>query len=296
MAHSMVDLQVKVSNLEKSNCKWIILFVSLINYCSSSSVFHCSFVVCRDGSCTGAESCLGATIGSVVGPSCTDSDGIFSCSSAEIGSVDLSCNGFASCFGAKLSGVDLINSCKAKVSCQTAKANGEIDELNDCCNEENQCQSIKDGLDIVNAGCVSYSYMCTFSACRSRRSQTTHFLSFKTYDSLMHQAKCPRVCPLSHLHPRVQVLPVLSRLIRHQSVKSPVKFPRLSLVKAASPRWYPLILLLQVLSQAQVQQRVARSTMRRPKPPRSIPETCQASQTCWRICQVVTCLLMRRKL
>ena len=169
VALSMVDLQAKVSNLEKSNCMWIILFVSLINYCSSSSLFHCSFVfvVCRDGSCTGPDSCLGATIGSVVGPSCTE---------------------LGSCLSAQFNGVDLINSCNAKVSCNSANGNEVFDELIDCCNKlieidfkvKGQCQS-KGGLDIVDVGCVSVlcnvltAFVCLFIC------QMTHFLSIITY-------------------------------------------------------------------------------------------------------------------
>ena len=131
------------------------MFVSLIN-CSSSSLFHCSFVVCRDGSCGNNIACLNANIGHVVGPSCTGQQ--FSCTGATIGSVDSSCKDIGSCASTQLSGVDLINSCNADSSCGGANGNGEIAELIDCCNDDDyQCRS-KDGLDIVNAGCVSY--MC----------------------------------------------------------------------------------------------------------------------------------------
>jgi len=136
-------------------CMFIILFVSLIN-CSSSSLFHCSFVVCRDGSCGSTNACLAASIDCVVGPSCKNQQ---SCVGATIGSVDSSCNGngINGCFGAELSGVDLINSCNAFRACLATSGDGAFDELIDCCNEDDQC-FIKDGLDIVNAGCVSY--MC----------------------------------------------------------------------------------------------------------------------------------------
>ena len=138
------------------------MFVSLIN-CSSSSLFHCSFVVCKDGSCRVSSTtsivgraCRDATIPYVVGPSCT---GEQSCLQANIGSVDSSCIGIASCGGAQLSGVDLINSCNAKVSCNAANANGEIAELIDCCNNvDGQCQGEVGRINIVAAGgssCVS---------------------------------------------------------------------------------------------------------------------------------------------
>ena len=135
------------------------MFVSLINYCSSSSLFHCSFVVCKDGSCSGgSDVCYDAEIDYVVGPSCTD---VASCLGAEIGSVDLSCKDEDSCRGAQLGGVDLINSCNKDSSCKDTDVNGVgvFDELIDCCNDiDEQCKD-KEGLGIVNAGCVSY--MCT---------------------------------------------------------------------------------------------------------------------------------------
>jgi len=68
----------------------------------------------------------------------------------------LSCRGRFSCLFAQLSGVDLINSCNKKDSCAFSNGNDEVTGLIDCCNdEEEQCQD-KEGLDIVNAGCVSY--------------------------------------------------------------------------------------------------------------------------------------------
>ena len=70
--------------------------------------------------------------------------------------VDSSCKDDYSCFVAQLSGADLINSCNAFASCTAANANGAIAELIDCCNDDSQCQSIKDGLDIVADGCVSH--------------------------------------------------------------------------------------------------------------------------------------------
>ena len=129
------------------------MFVSLIN-CSSSSLFHCFFVVCRDGSCVGSA-CLNANIGHVVGPSCT---GGYSCTGATIGSVDSSCNDEDSCNSAQLSGVDLINSCNKVAACIAVNGNGVFDELINCCNDAAlQCYNDV-GFDIVNAGCVSY--MC----------------------------------------------------------------------------------------------------------------------------------------
>lgn len=158
------------------------MFVSLINYCSSSSVFHCSFVVCRDGSCTGADSCLGATIGSVVGPSCTGTSNSNSCFSAKIGSVDSSCKDDFSCVGAKLSGVDLINSCKATASCNAANANWEIAELIDCCNDQGaQCQSEVGRINIVAAGGPS----CVSLTCRT--SDNCFFICQMTHSSLIHE-------------------------------------------------------------------------------------------------------------
>jgi len=88
----------------------------------------------------------------VVGPSCTDE---FSCRDAQIGSVDSSCRDPVSCFQAQLSGVDLINSCNDNLACKDTARGGAFDELIDCCNEDDQCKD-KDGLDIINAGCVSY--------------------------------------------------------------------------------------------------------------------------------------------
>ena len=110
--------------------------------------------MCRDGSCSGENSCEGANIDYVVGPSCTDG---YSCRDAEIGSVVASCNDRDSCTDAQLSGVDLIISCNAEDACNSAIGAGVITELVDCCNVDGQCED-KDGLDIVNAGCVSY--MC----------------------------------------------------------------------------------------------------------------------------------------
>ena len=114
-----------------------------------------SFLVCKDGSC-GDGSCVGAcfqaNIDYVVGPSCT---GVNSCLDATIGSVDSSCNSSASCVFAQLSGVDLINSCNADSSCDGANGNEAFDELIDCCNVVVQCRNV-DGFDIVAAGCVSY--------------------------------------------------------------------------------------------------------------------------------------------
>ena len=136
------------------------MFVSLVNYCSSSSLFHCSFVVCKDGSCNGPDSCLVATIGSVVGPSCVGSD---------------------ACFSAKLSGVDLINSCKATVSCNAANANEQIAELIDCCNDvDNQCQGEVGRIDIVAAGGPS----CVSLTCRT--SDSCFFICQMTHSSLIH--------------------------------------------------------------------------------------------------------------
>jgi len=160
------------------------LFVSLINYCSSSSLFHCSFVVCKDGSCTGADdSCRGATIPYVVGPSCTGTEGGVSCTGATIGSVDSSCNAdFGSCISAQLSGVDLINSCNAQISCNAANANGEIAELIDCCNDvDSQCQVLLGRINIVAAGgpgCVSLT-------CRT--SDNCFFICQMTHSSLIHE-------------------------------------------------------------------------------------------------------------
>ena len=138
------------------------MFVSLINYCSSSSLFHCSFVVCKDGSCSGDDNdyaCLGATIGSVVGPSCQDE---FSCYRAQIGSVDSSCKASSSCIYAQLSDVDLINSCNKEDACAFTNGNEAFDDLIDCCNDEvEQCKDDV-GADIVAAGCVSYCLLYCF--------------------------------------------------------------------------------------------------------------------------------------
>ena len=87
-------------------------------------------------SCNGGAACRDANIGHVVGPSCT---------------------GDGSCRGATIGSVDLINSCNKVRACKEANGNEAFDELIDCCNVVLQCKS-KDGLDIVNAGCVSY--MC----------------------------------------------------------------------------------------------------------------------------------------
>ena len=102
------------------------------------------------------NACNGAQIPYIVGPSCT---GVNSCGGATIGSVDSSCNGYVSCYTAQLSGVDLINSCNKDYSCYLTKGNGEVTKLNDCCNDEainqlGQCL-YEEGLDIVAAGCVS---------------------------------------------------------------------------------------------------------------------------------------------
>jgi len=137
------------------------LFVSLINYCSSSSLFHCSFVVCKDGSCGGGSggACFDATIPYVVGPSCT---GGSSCQSAKIGSADSSCNNFGSCNSAQLSGVDLINSCNNLQLVCFNTIYDEVTELIDCCNDDNsQCKD-KVGANIVAAGCVSYCLLYCF--------------------------------------------------------------------------------------------------------------------------------------
>ena len=134
--------------------------LGLITYTNSSSL-------CRDGSCGSnlglGRACEGATIGSVVGPSCT---GTQSCLGADIDSVDLSCRGRGgnSCNNAQLSGVDLIDSCNAINVASCLNTNINIDilpevteltiELIDCCNDVNNCQGLT-GINIF-AGCVSY--------------------------------------------------------------------------------------------------------------------------------------------
>jgi len=134
--------------------------------------------VCKDGSCSKSLACGGATIPYVVGPSCT---GGFSssCQGANIGSVDSSCNDEFSCQGARLSGVDLINSCNASYGCYKANGDGEITELEDCCNERRQCYQ-KRGT-AINAYCVSYCELCTYCFC----------LPFcqMTHSSLIHNHK-----------------------------------------------------------------------------------------------------------
>jgi hypothetical protein len=61
-----------------------------------------------------------------------------------------------SCFQAQLGNVDLINSCNDRGACRDTNRDGAFDELIDCCNDvNNQCED-KEGLDTVNAGCVSY--------------------------------------------------------------------------------------------------------------------------------------------
>ena len=111
--------------------------------------------MCKDGSCNGNGAWFNANIDYVVGPSCT---GFGPCARAQIGSADSSCTTFKSCASAKLSGVDLIDSCNEFSACDEANDVGAFDELIDCCNDEfGQCRD-KEGLDIVNAGCVSY--MC----------------------------------------------------------------------------------------------------------------------------------------
>ena len=139
------------------------LFVSLIN-CSSSSLFHCSFVVCRDGSCSndGSTSYLGgacqsASIPFVVGPSCTDTT---SCRSAQIGSVDSSCTGADSCLFAEFMEADLINSCKKEDSCYIAKGRGLFTKLEDCCNDEFQCK-FREGI-CVSFYCVLILFLIAF--------------------------------------------------------------------------------------------------------------------------------------
>ena len=141
----------------------------------SPSFLFCFCLVCRDGSCSssGSSACLNAEIDYVVGPSCTD---VASCLGAEIGSVDLSCKDEDSCRGAQLGGVDLINSCNKDSSCKDTDVNGVgvFDELIDCCNDiDEQCKD-KEGLDIVNAGCVSYIYS---DACQEVNNSHS-FLSF----------------------------------------------------------------------------------------------------------------------
>ena len=170
------------------------MFVSLINYCSSSSLFHCSFVVCRDGSCGGGGACFDANIDYVLGPSCTGTTSCFlakigsayrsclgpdsclsatigsaynscfsrdSCNDATIDSVDSSCLMRKSCYYLELSEADLINSCKKEKACNYADGEGLITKLDDCCNEDEQCE-YKEGTDIY-AYCVSYCLLCTYS-------------------------------------------------------------------------------------------------------------------------------------
>jgi len=121
---------------------------------SCTDEFSCSLATIgsADSSCNAFASCSLATIGSA-DSSCKDDS---SCNNANIGSVDSSCNDNASCLRAQLSGVDLINSCNDNIACKATARDGAFDELIDCCNDDNsQCKD-KDGLDIINAGCVSY--------------------------------------------------------------------------------------------------------------------------------------------
>ena len=110
-----------------------------------------------------------ATIPYVVGPSCT---GRFSCRNAKIGSADSSCTDGNSCQSALFSDVDLINSCNELASCYEANGNGAFDELIDCCNDVRQCGDCdgqcedKEGLDIVDSGCVIVIVYCTACSCR----------------------------------------------------------------------------------------------------------------------------------
>ena len=98
---------------------------------------------------------MNATIPYVVA-SCIGTGGGVSCTNAEIGSVDSSCNGNASCNLAELNGVDLIDSCNEFLACRDTDSDREITELNDCCNDAAfQCEG-KAGFDIVTDGCVSY--------------------------------------------------------------------------------------------------------------------------------------------
>ena len=105
-----------------------------------------------------------ATIGYVVGPSCTGSD---SCFNAKIGSAVSSCTKEGSCQDAQLSSVDLTNSCNKVSSCYNTNGNEEDFELIDCCNDEpidnvdvGQCEN-KVGADAIYiAGFVSFSCIC----------------------------------------------------------------------------------------------------------------------------------------
>ena len=115
--------------------------------------------MCKDNSCSDNLACRDATIPYVVGPSCS---GYSSCFVAEIGSVDSSCKVSFSCADAQLSGVDLLSSCNKVFACRETNGDG-VTELIDCCNDEDgQCFD-KEGLDIVEKGCVSH--MCTAFIC-----------------------------------------------------------------------------------------------------------------------------------
>jgi len=107
----------------------------------------------------------------------------------------------------------LINSCNDNIACKATARDGAFDELIDCCNDDNsQCKD-KDGLDIINAGCVSYVNVYLMLVKKSNDSLS---LIYKHIDSLMHPVECrlilqaARVSP--HMNPqairRVVVFPV----------------------------------------------------------------------------------------
>jgi len=168
--------------------------------------------VCKDDSCNNNEACIGANIDYVVGPSCdrerscafatigsvdsgcgrgSSSSSKFSCQAATIGSVVSSCTDYQSCERAQLSGVDLINSCNAFLSCQDTKGYGAFEELIDCCSDQSfQCTD-KDGLDIVVDGCVSICLSVLLCClCLSNESHFSH--SSVILSNSLHQ----RVGPL----------------------------------------------------------------------------------------------------
>ena len=167
MAQSRVDLQAKVrvcfANTANTPHHISLSYLAYQNQ-TLTLFFSISSKVCKDMSCSDGFSCSRATIGYVVGPSCTGYD---SCFKAKIGSAILSCKDEYSCNSAQLNGIDLVNSCNTNYSCYNTNGNDEDFELIDCCNDEpidnvdvGQCENKVGAGAIYNAGCVSFSCMC----------------------------------------------------------------------------------------------------------------------------------------
>ena len=147
MTVAMVPLHVTNSQAKVRMLIVCCLVYSSLLLCLTSPLLS-SYVVCRDGSCGETpdfpgEACFYATIDYVVGPSCTDSQ---------------------SCKDAKLSGVDLVNSCRAKEACEgVVKGIGGVSELDGCCNEKPESMGDKcqfKSLDAIVANqCVSVTVL-----------------------------------------------------------------------------------------------------------------------------------------